>query len=482
MNQVHQPAYSPVEPDTSACRALMARGCFQDALLFLTQILKTNATDTDVMLLASDCYWDMGRSDRSLQILETLLQENLQDIRLLARLGSRMLSMGEKEAAVQAFEAALSIQPDNINLICALDLAIPTDPSGPRASRLRKAVKNHETDPSDQEAANNTLGRMAERVGRYGDAIAYFQRSKDCIAVPYDTAKFENLVKSQTQTNSMKSMPPASGTRTSNPMFIMGVPRSGTTLLDAILSRHSDVTSIGESVALEVTRKGAQANVLASGNNWDWCQDLSAQQREQSGDLYQRIASQSLVGERPPWIIDKMPYNIFDAGFAAQILPGARFVYMRRHPLDIGVSLLANNFPSKLSAFTKKQEWIAHYILLSERSAEDFAQKLGARFHMQSYRALVQDPEYQIKGVLDTLGLAWESSVLAPNRSDLAMKTASVMQVREDINQKGLERWRNYEAYIQPMIDALGGWGWIRDWEEKDAEYATQEALMRTTR
>ena len=94
--------------------------------------------------------------------------------------------------------------------------------------------------------------------------------------------------------------------------------------------------------------------------------------------------------------------------------------------------------------------------------------KLGRNFRVQSYRALIDAPESQMKEILDFIGLPWEEAVLRPESSPVAIRTASVAQVREGVNRNGIDRWQNYEAYLQPLIHALGGWEWIHNWEERD--------------
>lgn len=468
MNQILPQKTIDAKSTLEMCRVLMNNGQHKNALTLLTLLVDHLPENRDLLTLVSDCYWEMRRSNQSLNVLQLLLEQNPHDVALLARLGSRMLSLGKKEAAVQAFEAALELQPDNINLICAMDLVSPLDPSDPRAKRLKRAVRLRNTPSEDRESAFNTLGRMAERSGDFPAAFKYFQSSKNSRPGRYDSAKLEASVDTQlevfTRDNLQAlSFPP----QKIRALFVTGTPRSGTTLVESMLSTHPDVGSVGESSSLQRAKETVKAECGCDEPDWKWCENLSQHHRDTGRALYLKGICQSF-DEPKPWIIDKMPGNIFDLGFAAQAMPEACFIYMKRHPLDIAVSLMTNNLVGSATCFSKKQRWIAHYILQSERSAEDFQKKLGDRFRMQSYRALVEDTPSQMKEILAFMGLPWTDDVLHPENSPLTIRTASVLQVREGVNLKGLERWKNYEAQLQPLIKALGGWDWIHEWERRD--------------
>lgn len=468
MNARFQKGKAKTGATIEVCRNLINEGQLQHALVLLTQRLKESPEDKQWLKLTSDCYWEMRRTEQSMMILQWLLEQDPHDVTLLSRRGSRLLSLGEKSAAKQAFEAALQVKPDEVALICALHVVDPLSPESPQVNRLKRAAKARKTPEKDRESALNTLGSIASREGDFAQAMEFFQASKDCIAMGYDSAALEALVESQVETFKASSLQvPASNRQKSRPLFITGVPRSGTTLLETMLASHSAVATVGESTALQVAKAHIRDECGGSEANWSWCENLSELNREKARTLYLKGISNFLT-ELKPWIIDKMPRNIFELGFAAQAMPEARFVYMKRHPLDVGLSLLSNNFAGNTNEFTKSQERIAHYILQSEKSADDMKSKLGCSFRMQSYREIVDNSEMQLREILAFLELPLEESVFNPEASPIMVKTASVAQVRQGVNRKGLGRWHDYEDFLQPLIHALGGWDWIHAWEEQD--------------
>jgi hypothetical protein len=118
--------------------------------------------------------------------------------------------------------------------------------------------------------------------------------------------------------------------------------------------------------------------------------------------------------------------------------------------------------------YTRQLAWIGHMLRRTYDSLEDYIPKLGPDLRLQSYRALVTQPEAQLRDILDFLGLPWEPRCLMPEASDTAILTASSLQVRQGLNTDGLGKWRQYEAELAPLIAALGGWDWIAQWQARD--------------
>ena len=166
-------------------------------------------------------------------------------------------------------------------------------------------------------------------------------------------------------------------------------------------------------------------------------------------------------------VVDKMPMDCLDLGLARLILPEARFVFMARHPLDVGLSNFVTAF-DRGNGFSTRLDWIAHITRLVYASLDDYGPKLGAALRVQSYRALVETPEAQIRALLDHVQLPFEAACLTPEAAGGAVKTASVLQVREKINRAGLGKWHFYEEQLAPLVEALGGPEWIDTWETLD--------------
>ncbi len=199
---------------------------------------------------------------------------------------------------------------------------------------------------------------------------------------------------------------------------------------------------------------------------WDFLTDLTPARLKEARQLFLARAG---VGEADAGrvVVDKMPMDCLDLGLARLILPEARFVFMARHPLDVGLSNFVTAF-DRGNGFTTRADWMGHVTRTVYASLEDYQPKLGESLRRQSYRVLVEQPESEIRALLQHVGLDWDAACLTPEAAGGAVKTASVLQVREQINRSGLGKWRAYEAHLEPLIDALGGWAWIKEWEAQD--------------
>ena len=177
--------------------------------------------------------------------------------------------------------------------------------------------------------------------------------------------------------------------------------------------------------------------------------------------------AQQFAQDLPPVIIDKTPLNIFELGFAARVLPSARFVFLSRHPLDVGLSAFATHFFAA-HPYSNSLASIGDMTRAVYRSADNYERRLGPAFRRQSYAALVSSPETQIRSLLDHLDLAWDPACLSPQDRVGMVRTASVTQVRAPITRSAIGKWTRYEKELQPLVKALGGPDWIDDWEGAD--------------
>ncbi|WP_167853444.1 sulfotransferase family protein [Roseovarius aestuariivivens] len=237
-------------------------------------------------------------------------------------------------------------------------------------------------------------------------------------------------------------------------VFICGLPRSGTTLVESILAQHPQAESLGESPALARLTDRARASDAPDDR------DLRAQ------NLAMHMARRTTPP--PQVLIDKTPLNLFELGLARRLFPDARIIFLSRHPLDTGLSNFTTNFHAA-HPFSHRLDTIGHMTRAAYRAAAHYATALGPAFRRQSFRALVTSPEPQIRALLMHVGLDWDSACLSPERRAGIVGTASLTQVRAPISTGALNKWTPYRTQLQPLIDALGGWNWIEDWARADS-------------
>ncbi|HZZ00328.1 MAG TPA: sulfotransferase [Candidatus Baltobacteraceae bacterium] len=225
------------------------------------------------------------------------------------------------------------------------------------------------------------------------------------------------------------------------PVFIFGMPRSGTTLVEQILASHSMVHGAGELSLLEDTVEselGDGAPITAA--------------------IGQRYAGELRALEpRAKRITDKNPLNFRYAGLIAMVMPNARMVHVRRDPLDTCVSCFSNIFAGASLAWTYDLGELARYYNCYRRLMEHWRAALpdGAMFEM-AYEDLVDDPEVQVRRLLAHCGLAWEQRCLSFYTTQRSVQTASATQVRKPLYRDSVKRSRAYGELLQPLRGALG--------------------------
>lgn len=463
---------------------LMQQGQFQNVLTILHPQVAAGLADCAMLDLISQCYFGLERPERGIEVLEAIVTTWPDNISAWGKLGARRLQNGNIAEAAEAFEQILSFQPNSVMALTALYVASPYDWNSRYAKRLRKLLAKGRVSQSEKRNIFSALGKISSAEGRTNIAFSYFKAAKDETPGRYNAEAVTASVTGQSQHFDPSHLPHLEcDINTAKPVFIVGPPRSGTTLIENMLNAHQGVGTIGESPALmqvrfiltdhrsqEITQHQDEALLFGQHQekDWHWCRNTSPEQAMAGRKAY--LAHHPLQNgtSKPEIIINKLPQNHFEMGFARMILPDARFIFMMRHPLDVGLSLFCTNFHAG-HFYSKKLAWIGHYIRASYESLDDYIPKLGSRLHLQSYRQLVEDPEPQMKALLKHVGLEWDPNCLTPQNSKGLVKTASLRQVRAGLNTSGLGKWKQFETQLEPLIESLGGWDWIKEWEARDA-------------
>ena len=448
--------------------ALRAKEQFSEALAILLPLLKDGVFDVRAIDRASMCLFDLGDAKSAIGLMELMTQSWPNLPAGWSKLAMIREATGDKAGAIRDYRAALKLDPNLASGLHALYKLQPFEGRSQRAERLRKLSKSNTLAANDRALVFNTLGKIEHRAKRSKSAFRYYAKSKDALGGTYKPEAIDVLVDAQEVkfTPSMVSNSQSDGPRV---IFVCGMPRSGTTLVENILLRHPGVGTIGESKALKTVVKAMRHHVAATDRGtgyWDWFGKLD---KDEISAFRQQYFARAMRGKTavPDVIIDKMPLNCLDIGAAQVLLPDARFVFLSRHPLDTALSNFSTCYSGGV-AFSRKLTWIGHLTKAVYRSAQDYQGKLGDQLRVQSYAALVTQPEMQIRDLLQDLNLPWAQDCLSPEQNEGLVRTASAMQVREKINTGAIGKWVPFAQQLEPVVDALGGEGWITAWELRD--------------
>ena len=431
-------------------------------------LLQSGCLDAPVLDRAANCYMQIGDTQTAASLLEVITQTQPRLASGWGKLAALKMTVGDEPGAIMGFRKVLEITPNSGHALAALNRLEPYKRNSAKVARLRKLAKSNKLPQSERVAVLNTLGQVEHNTGHFKSAFRYFAKSKAAAKAEFHPEAMDDLVDGQIGQFQATGIVEenSDGPRI---VFIVGMPRSGTTMLEQILTRHSQTHTVGESPALTKTLQAVRHHVgdkLGKADPWDWCDSLTDHEISIFRRYYYTCAGQNapLSGDV---FVDKMPFNSFHLGLAHLLLPDAKFVFMSRHPLDVGLSNFSINFQSG-NEFSRRLEWIGQMTRTVYRSMQDYKQKLPNQLRVQSYQKLVSCPEGQIKALLDHIGLPWRQDCLSPGNTDGAIRTASVQQARKEINTDALNKWKPYEEQLQPLIAALGGQEWIQNWQELD--------------
>lgn len=313
----------------------------------------------------------------------------------------------------------------------------------------------------DRLAIGHAIAKTLEDLGRWDASLDWLERAKagKRAEVDHDRAKTEACFASAAEAAECPG-PPA-GIDDRSPILIVGLPRSGTTLVERIVTSHPDVLSAGElsdfSILLKRRLRTPGPLVLDPAT-------LAAAREGDLGtigeDYVRRV--RTIVGNEVARFVDKMPFNLFFVPAILRALPGARVICLRRSPFDTLFSNFRQLFATSFTYYSYAYDFddTAHFVAGFERLADHYAQVLPpARFREQRYEALVADQEGETRALLEFLGLEWNEACLDFHRNEAPVATASSVQVRRPIYGDSVERWRRYGRGAERAIEALGRFG-----------------------
>ncbi|MFT4252360.1 MAG: sulfotransferase [Caulobacter sp.] len=301
------------------------------------------------------------------------------------------------------------------------------------------------------------LGKHYERSGDYDRAFGHFSNAKTAFRRTRPAFSLAAATQAMDAAKAVFSRDffaaDAAPVSTSDrPIFIVGLPRSGTTLVEQILASHPCVFGAGELADIPRMVKSLRP---------DYPQCFETMDDEALDELAGEYLAQidRLAGPEPARVTDKMPINSLHLGLIAKLFPGARIIYCRRDPRDIAVSCFVELFDLEHD-YTTDFEDFAGYFLEHERLMAHWRQVLPIPIRELRYEDLIADPETVIRDLVSHCGLDWDPACLDFQATERTVQTPSRWQVRQPIYQTSMGRWRRYEAHMAPLMKILEARGY----------------------
>jgi len=240
------------------------------------------------------------------------------------------------------------------------------------------------------------------------------------------------------------------------PVFIVGMPRSGTTLTEQIISSHPQVMGAGE-VVFWGRAPDAIPYTLGSMNEYPECvTEMSVPKAKGIADKYLELI-RKIVGPdtQSQRITDKMPHNFVHLGLIAMLFPNARIIHCKRDVMDNCLSIFFQNFGGA-HPYAYDLINLGHHHLEYQRLMAHWHEALPGRIFDLNYEDVITAPEYWSRRLIEHVGLEWDDACLSPHRLERTVKTASHWQVRQPIYKTSVQRWKNYEPHLGPLKELLG--------------------------
>jgi len=387
-----------------------------------------------------------GETRAAADALRALVAAEPRNVQAHAELGKLLAELGDRDGAWAAFDTVLRLDPSAFrhyyDLVRIRRLA-PAD--RPLLARMEAAAARAGGRELDRVLLDLAMGRAHDDFDDPARAMRHFQAAgQRAEAVrPLDRDLITRRVDAQMAHFPVGALaglvePADGGDDGPTPLLIVGLPRSGTTLVESILARHP---AVGAAQELPFWRSVAPA-ALASGGLPD------RQGLDRLASDYRAVLRRH--SDRP-WVTDKKPDNFFWLGLALAALPRTRIVHCRRHVLDTCVSIVANHFAPRPD-FSVEPDALVFYVRAYQRLMAHWRAVLPPdRFLELDYEALVSAPEPEIRRLLGFVGLPWDAACLHPEDGDRQVSTASLWQVRQPISGASVQRWERYRPWLGPL-------------------------------
>jgi tetratricopeptide (TPR) repeat protein len=449
-----------VTPDDSLARnnyavMLLRQQAFSDALKQVNFLLKTAPENPRYLLLKGSILLRMGQPTAALEIFEGVVQANPGQSAAQLSYGHALKTIGRLEESVAAYRRAIALSPTHGEAYWHLANLKTYRFTDDDITSMKAAITSATSGEGDQSYLAFALAKALEDRKQFDESFKYYHHANTIRSTRhrYDPKKNEHKAARQlrTCTAELFSSRAGQGCPASDPIFIVGLPRAGSTLLEQILASHSKVEGTAELPdIIAISRKLGECKPAKAYP--ETLTELSPERLLELGEGY--LQSTRIQRSDRPFFVDKMPNNFLHIGLIHLILPNAKIIDARRQPMAGGFSCYKQLF-AQGHTFSYKLSDIGHYYRNYVELMDHWDEVLPGRVLRVQYEEMVTDPKRQIHRLLNYCELPFEIQCLRFYETNRAIRTPSSNQVRQPIYTQGLEQWRHYDASLGPLKDAL---------------------------
>ena len=393
----------------------------------------------------------LGEFDEAIQLYEDVLKRVPGQAKVWMSYGHMLKTVGRQSEGIAAYRKAIAARPTLGEAWWSLANLKTVEFEDSDIEAMQTAARSPDLSDEDRLHLDFALGKAMHDRGKAGEAFSFYQRANALRLKmqPYKGAEVTRLVDDSIAAfgRAFFQEREGSGCQAPDPIFIVGMPRAGSTLVEQILSSHSMVEGTSELPDLPaVAREGGRYPESVLG--------LMDEERRARGEEYLKRASVQRRSGRP-FFIDKLPNNWMFVPFIQLVLPNAKIIDARRHPMACCFSNFRQHF-ARGQNFTYALDDLGRYYSDYVRLMAHVDSVLPGRVHRVVYERMVDDTEAEVRELLDYLGLEFEPACLEFHKTERPVRTASSEQVRQPIYRDSTDEWRAYETYLEPLKAALG--------------------------
>lgn len=431
----------------------------EEATAMLERLLAMEPDKAGSHSLAGEIHVAAERYDVAEQAYHKALELDADFAGAILGLGQLQMELGKLEEAQALYQQAMEAEPDEVApyvfMAQCRKVKAEDDPVFERLQAEERDIAS--LPPTRALSVHFALGKVYNDVKQYDKAFPHFLEGNRLKRerIQYDADNQDMLYRNISEfftEETIESLRGA-GDPSEVPIFVLGMPRSGTTLVETILASHPEVHGAGElrdllSIAnLPHQVEGGPAYPLSM-------QGITGEDLTRMGARYVNVLRAHSSEARH--VTDKMPANFLALGLIHLMLPNAKIVHVRRNAADTCLSGFQHLFNNSLF-HTYNLEELGRYYVGYAKLMDHWRSVLPENaFYEIQYEELVADREAQTRALIEYCGLAWDDACLEHHKTERSVKTASVTQVRQPVYKSSVERWRHYEQFLQPLFDALG--------------------------
>lgn len=437
-------------------RSLFAQGRVREALAAAEAAEGLDSHNPEVWDAVGVVYGNLGEYERALQAFRTVEGRRPKSARNLFNLASMLNFCDRPEAAEDYYRKALSIQPTKFIAYWSLAQLRRQSISSNHIEWLLSCHTRFHEIPDARLYLSMALAKEYEDIEDYDQSFAWLRRGNEekrariSYSPEQDRRQFAGI---QAAFDQVLDIDRVLGHENREPIFIVGLPRTGTTLLEQMVCGHEHVFAAGElqNFPAEMTRMARErVTGLKVSEIFEVARDLD----------FSELGRRYISSTRPrtgklPRFIDKMPNNFLHLGAIARALPYAKILHLRRNPMDSCFSNYKQLFGANACPHSYRLEEMAHYYRLYESLMAHWRRTLPGRVYDVDYETLVSDPEGTLRGVFAHLELDWREEALRFHERSRPVGTASTAQIRQPLYASSVGKWRRYEPHLQPLVTAL---------------------------